>query len=240
MMKESGACRTKDASKMYTDGTYFDNNKTWHVEDSPWKAKQIQAIIEKNNIPITSICEVGCGAGEILKQLSQTIPRVCFTGYELSPQAFELCQSREDEKVKFYLKNILDENVFFDLLLCIDVFEHVEDYFGFLKSLKQKSKYKIFHIPLDLSVISILRGSLLLDRKSLGHLHYFTRETALETLKDCGYQVVDSLYTKSFIEIPVNTWKGKVAKPIYQIMFFLAPHFTVRLLGLSSLIVLAK
>ncbi len=33
---------------IYEDGKYLDNNPLWHEEDSPWKAKWIRGIIEKN------------------------------------------------------------------------------------------------------------------------------------------------------------------------------------------------
>ena len=79
--------------------------------------------------------------------------------------------------------------------MAIDVFEHVEDYFGFLRKLREKAEYKIFHIPLDLSVQTVLRSSpIIKGRKSVGHIHYFTKETALETLKDTGYEIIDYFY----------------------------------------------
>ena len=56
---------TKEAAEMYLDGTYLEHKPTWHVEDSPWKAKQIHTILSKNNIKPNTVCEVGCGAGEI-------------------------------------------------------------------------------------------------------------------------------------------------------------------------------
>ena len=37
-------------------------------------------------------------------------------------------------------------------LLMDTVLEHLEDYFGFLRKLKTRATYKVFHIPLDLSV----------------------------------------------------------------------------------------
>lgn len=64
-----------EADKIYTDGTYFEKNPTWHIEDSAWKANQIQKILSQNKIKPKSICEIGCGAGEILKQLSYALPK---------------------------------------------------------------------------------------------------------------------------------------------------------------------
>lgn len=37
-------------TQIYNDGTYHENNPTWHEEDSPWKALQIQKIIERNSL----------------------------------------------------------------------------------------------------------------------------------------------------------------------------------------------
>lgn len=52
--------------QIYDDGTYLTNNPTWHEEDSAWKSQQIMKIIDKNTLSFNTICEVGCGAGEIL------------------------------------------------------------------------------------------------------------------------------------------------------------------------------
>jgi hypothetical protein len=225
---------------MYVDGEYLDKNPTWHVEDSAWKAGQIHGILLKNDVKASLVCEVGCGAGEILKQLSLRMPTTQFYGYELSPQAFTLCASRKSEKVSYLLKDIADDDVFYDVLLCIDVFEHVEDYFGFVKLLKSKSKYQVFHIPLDISVSSVLRGTLIRARESMGHLHYFTPETALATLRDCGYEIVDHSYTKFFNELPAPRAITKIANIFRRVLFFISPDLMTKLMGGCSLIVLTK
>ena len=77
----------------------------------------------------------------------------------------------------------------------MNVIEHLEDYFSFLRDLQSKSHYKIVHLLLDLSVQSLLRPNGLLDnRRAYGHIHYFTKDVALEMLKDVGYEVVDWFY----------------------------------------------
>ena len=58
----------------------------------------------------------------------------------------------------------------------LDVIEHVEDYFSFLRDIRTKSSYKLFHIPLEVSVQGVLRGKIFLRNRDLyGHLHYFTK-----------------------------------------------------------------
>jgi Methyltransferase domain len=229
-------------AQIYEDGTYLDNNSSWHEEDSPWKAKQIDKIIKKNSLNPRTICEVGCGAGEILNQLSKLYVDGEFIGYEVSPQAFELCSKKSKSKLTFKFADLLkDDAAYFDIVMAIDVFEHVEDYFGFLRKLKERAEYKIFHIPLDLSVQTVLRSSpIIRDRKSVGHIHYFTKETALETLKDTGYSIADYFYTEGSLELPNRGWKANILKIPRKLAFSLNKDLAVRLLGGYSLMVLAR
>ena len=230
-------------NNIYKDGSYLEKNPTWHQEDSPWKAQQIIRILTKNNITPSTICEVGCGAGEILKCLNSELgDNVTFAGYEISPQAFEICSKKETNNLKFYLTDLLEEkNTTFDVVMAIDVFEHVEDYFGFLRKLRKKAKYKIFHIPLDLSVQSVLRGNNLLERrKGVGHIHHFTKETALATLKDTGYEIIDYFYTRSALELESKSIKCTILKLPRKLFFAASKDWAARVLGGFSLLVLAK
>ncbi len=241
MMDATQAKGFGEASGIYTDGGYLDHNASWHVEDSPWKAAQIIKMLRRNDLTFSTVAEVGCGGGEILRQLSLSFQATTFHGYELSPQAFELSRERASERVHFHLKNLTDEETSFDCLLCIDVFEHVEDYIGFLKVIRAKARYKIFHIPLDLSVSSVLRVQPILHaREAVGHLHYFSRETALATLRDCGYEIVDSFYTRGTLDLPSRSIKRKLANFPRRILHALSPDLAVRLLGGCSLMVLAR
>jgi hypothetical protein len=106
--------------------------------------------------------------------------------------------------------------------------------------LRSKAEYKIFHIPLDLSVSALLRNTLIKDRESLGHLHYFTPSTALATIRDCGYDVIDTMYTPSFADLPPKTFKARVAKFPRHILYKISPHLMSTLIGGSSLMVLTK
>jgi SAM-dependent methyltransferase len=230
-------------NEMYTQGEYLEKNPTWHVEDSSWKAKNIVKIIERNRLQFNSICEIGCGAGEILNQLYILMPNsVSFAGYEISPQAFELCQQRKKERLQFHLKNLLqDDKAYFDMVLAIDVVEHVEDYFGFLRNLRKKGKYKIFHIPLELSVQGLLRGSVLpRERQCCGHIHYFTKETLLETLIDTGHEILDYFYTAASVDLPAKSFNSLLAKLPRKILYKFSEDLAVRILGGYSLMVLTK
>ncbi len=229
--------------RIYEDGTYLQHNPSWHEEDSWWKAQKIKKIIQRNHLSPTTICEVGCGAGEILNQLLEQLSGdIEYVGYEVSPQAFELCRTKLKNRLTFVFRNLLEENErFFDLVLAIDVFEHVDDYLGFLRKLKTKGQYTIFHIPLDVSVQTVLRGwPLIWNRQHLGHLHYFTKDTALAALRDTGYEVIDHFYTSWALELPNRAWRRRLLRIPRKSMFMLSEDLAVRLFGGYSLMVLTK
>jgi len=228
---------------IYRDGTYLTRNPTWHAEDSAWKARQIADIRRTHAIRPTTLCEIGCGSGELLQRLSQHFQHdVPCVGYDISPQAYAMCRSKEREHLRFALKDLRDcEDGAFHTILAIDVFEHVEDYFGFVRELKKKAEYKVFHIPLDLSVQSVLRGSRLLHwRAAYGHLHYFTKDTALATLRDTGYDVIDHVYTSGSLELPPAGWKAALMRGPRRLFFRLNQNLAARLWGGFSFLVLAK
>ncbi len=227
---------------IYENGVYLENNPLWHVEESSWKVCQVMRMLNRHSLRPRTISDVGCGAGEVLRQLqSQMDPECLFCGYEISPQAFELCLSRANDRLQFKLLNIRQEKgVLFDLILALDVIEHLEDYFSFLRDIKPKSQYKIFHIPLDASIQTLLRPNGLLKRRNLyAHLHYFTKETALRTLEDVGYEVLDWCYTPRSIEFATAPME-KILKFPRKFFFALQHDLSVRVLGGFSLLALAR
>ena len=68
------------------------------------KLKKIIGILARNTLDTNSICEVGCGAGGVLYELSSQFSEKEFCGYEISPQAYELCARRDQrENLSFFI-----------------------------------------------------------------------------------------------------------------------------------------
>ena len=227
---------------IYNDGTYLRNNPEWHADDSSWKASHIADILARNAVVPRTVCEIGCGAGEVLRSLAARLPvETRYTGYEISPQAHRLCRGKSSENLQFRLANLLEEEAYYDVAMAVDVFEHVENYFDFLRCLRRKARYKVFHIPLDLSALALVRGGPLLDiRRSVGHLHYFTKDTALAALEETGYRVVDWHYTSGRTELPNLGWKTRLLKVPREALFRVNADVAARTLGGYSLMALAE
>ncbi len=229
---------------MYQNGAYLENNPSWHVEDSPWKATQIRSILERTGLKPKTVCEIGCGAGEILNQLHLHLgSEVSFVGYELSEAAYRMSLSRQKPGISFVHGDLFEnpDTTPFDLLLAIDVFEHVEDYYGFLRKCREKATRTVFNIPLDLSVQTVFRpGALLEERRRVGHLHYFTKETALASLTHAGFQIEDSALLCMHMEKSYRQVGKKLLNGSRQILSRYSRDLTARLLGGFSLLVVAK
>lgn len=234
----------QSSNDIYVNGEYFKNNPGWDVADAKWKVDVIVGLLQKNSIKPKQVIEVGCGAGENLVELlkrDNTIEKL--TGYDISPQAIELAAKKATDKISFYNEDVATkENLYADLMLVIDVVEHVDDYYGFLRKLKTKSDWFVFHIPLDLSRRTVMKPHVMLQqRQSVGHIHYYTKEIAEWALKDTGYEIVDWVYTKPVVDVqPAGSFKRFIKKTLRNISFDINRDWSVKKWGNYSMMILAK
>lgn len=232
------------SNDLYIDGTYYKNNPTWDSADACWKTDIILKILKKNKLTVTEVIEIGCGAGANLVELAKKdIQLLHLRGYDISPQAIELARKNESEKIVFFNEDLTEKTtVKTELMLVIDVLEHVDDFYGFLRKIKPKSSYFIFHIPLDLSCRTIMKPHVLLQqRETVGHIHYYTKDIVEWALQDTGYEIVDWLYTKPITDIqPADSVKRFIKKTLRQISFFINKDWSVKKWGGYSIMILAK
>lgn len=232
------------SNDLYTSGVYVENNPTMDIADAKWKVDIIYRLLQKNHIVASTVIEIGCGAGENLVELAKrddTINKLA--GYDISPQAIELASRKSTDKIGFFNKDlIIDENITTDLMMAIDVVEHIDDYYGFLRKLKNKSKYFVFHIPLDLSCRTVMKPHVLLQqRQSVGHIHYYTKEMVEWALNDTGYQVLDWAYTKPVVDTrPADSFKRSVKKTLRNLSFAINKDWSAKKWGGYSMMILAK
>ncbi len=226
----------------YESGEYLANNPTWDEEDSEWKADKVLKILDRNSIVPKSVVEVGCGAGGILAALHNVMPEVKYSGFDIAPDASKFWEKHAPKKIDFSVGDFLKaESKHFDVLLLLDVIEHVPNPFEFLLALRGRAEYYVFHIPLDLSASTVLREwTLLVGREKVGHIHYFTKGIALALLEECGYKVIDWSYTGAAFTVPRMTWKGLLIRPLRRLLFALNRDLGVRALGGDTIMVLAK
>ena len=226
----------------YESSDYLDANPSWDIEDSPWKAEHVINIMQGHALQPSKICEVGCGAGGVLAALRNNFPNARLTGYDIAPAAEKFWAKLKDKNIDFFVGNFFDLNKdHHNVILLLDVLEHVPDPHQFLVGIKPHTDYAIIHFPLDLSAFSVLREQpLLYVRRKVGHIHYFTKGLALELLKECGFEVVDCQYTGAAFTAPQRSLKTKMFGWLRRLFYLLNKDIGVRLLGGETLMVLAK
>ena len=237
-------------SQRYVDGGYLEHAPDWHAGDAAWKGSKVLEMIERHGLAPRSVCDIGCGSGDVLAQLHESMGTgTRFKGFDISPQAIAMARAKRAPNLDFEALDPARPNAeVFDLVLSLDVFEHVPDYLSFLDQLRSRGRHFIFHVPLDVHAFSVLRKSdyIMAMRKEYGHLHYFTLETALATLADTGYTVLDHFYTWDHETVSLTApellkrpWRWGV-QAADRALFALSPRLAASLRPHFNTLVLAR
>jgi trans-aconitate methyltransferase len=113
----------ENVDNIYKDKTYFNNNKNWHQEESPYKASFVQKSNKKNKISFNKYVDIGCGAGLVTEILAKNYPKSNFKGCGFSPDTKIFWDHRTKlDNLEFSNADITSEVEVYDLVICLDVF----------------------------------------------------------------------------------------------------------------------
>lgn len=226
----------------YLSQEYLRSNPTWDYEDGPWKAAFVVEILKYFRLFPQSICDVGCGSGTVLAALRHYYPESSLFGYDIAPAAQKFWSDYEKIDIHCQVGDFSKINdKHYDVLLLLDVIEHVANPFSFLIGLRGVANHFIFHIPLDLSAINILRETpILRQRNHAGHIQYYTKSIALSLLRECGYEIIHWRYSGAAFNSPHRTPKTLIASIMRRLLYFVSKDFGVRALGGETIFVLAR
>ena len=182
---EQGSCREGDALKKKSQ--YFEYTR-----------KEILPLLPDKP---SKVLEIGCGAGNTLVWLKNLKHCTWIGGVEISPEAVEIARGRLDAvyPVNIEQNNLSIQESTMDLILCLDVLEHMVDPWEVVKRL-----YKLLK-PGGALIVSIpnVRNQKVLfpllfkerwDYTDAGfldrtHLRFFVRETAIRLVESAGLKV---------------------------------------------------
>jgi trans-aconitate methyltransferase len=220
--------------ELYEDESYAG----WHTDDEPWKASTIARFLRLHLPQCSSIADVGCGTGGVIAGVKDLMPSTRVAGYEVAPIAVAKAK-RTYPNIEFFVG--FPEAQEFELIMMIDVVEHVEDCWRIVRDAHKCAPYLLVHIPLELNASTALRPqSLANSRRTLGHIHHFSEESACALLSECGYDIVASEITAATAELPATTMKRKLARGPRAIGKRISPSMTARVLGGFEVLIIAK
>ena len=175
----------------YLDGRYARDNPGWHAEDAPHKARAVHAVLTRLGWRRGLILDVGCGTGDVLRELAS------LGGAADEPPRWEgwdpFAPLRPETRgVRLVPRDPLRERPPADVALCLDVLEHLEAPGPALEALVAIAPRVVLRIPLEVSLRDVLRPAAALEaRRRYGHLHHWSRATALAMLQERGLTPVD-------------------------------------------------
>lgn len=235
--------RRHDATERYANGWYALDNPDWHEPDAPHKARAVAGLVRALGWRPRLVVDVGCGTGAVLAalrgELADASPGARWEGWDVAPEAIARASRREDPRLRFVLGDYTVDGPRADLALCLDTFEHTPDDVGFVAALAARADRLVLRIPLDLSVLDVLRPARALEaRRRFGHRHAYTRELAFAVLDEAGLEVLAWRHHRVPPDTP--TPRARLVDAVRRGLFAVAEAPTVRLLGGWSLLVAAR
>lgn len=134
--------------------------------------------------PIKSVLDVGCGMGVNLKVIRKHFPGLEMTGTDLSEDILHIAENYvgKDERIRYVPldigKRALDEQ--FDLVLCSQVLEHIEDDGAAIRNLASMTgKYLLITVP---------GGAYNSTSRLVGHYRHYKKGELVEKVLPHGFR----------------------------------------------------
>ncbi|MBI2722883.1 MAG: class I SAM-dependent methyltransferase [Bacteroidetes bacterium] len=197
-----------------------DNNIARH----PWELARFEIVnsllkdIIKNE-PGYNILDIGCGDIFFISKLCDLYPKANFYAIDIAFTDEIILKLKEQAKGKnIFLYKTLDEANFHltkpaDLVLLLDVVEHIEHDKLFLKSLYDNKA--ITDVTRIMITVPAYQGLFCSHDHFLGHYRRYTNVSLLNTINDSGFEKVKLGYFFSSLIGPriIQVLKEKLIKP---------------------------
>lgn len=183
------------------------NNPLRHGKQNSYygfaRPEAVDAVV-KNSLPTGKVLEIGCAGGATGRALKERLPVQSYVGIDISPEAAEVAKDHLDRVIVADIErtDLASEHGLnpgeFDLLLALDVLEHLYDPWDTLAELSRYLKpggHVVASLP-NIQNITILqdlikgewqyRDAGILDAT---HLRFFTREASKEMFSGAGLTI---------------------------------------------------
>jgi len=205
-----------DIEQLYLSGEYLRKNPSLHVEDSDWKAGIIAPFVDRfalihSRSPL-KVLDVGGGAGVLLSMIVERLRReagrpVTKYAIEFTPEMVEVQKSNNPD-LEHVEQGSIEATSFrakeFDLVLLIDVLEHLPNAETALREVRRIGRYAIVKIPLEdtlhFRLMNALRGGSLRRHaiESVGHVQSFSIATYRKAIHSVDGTILDERFTNIF------------------------------------------
>jgi 2-polyprenyl-3-methyl-5-hydroxy-6-metoxy-1,4-benzoquinol methylase len=139
---------------------------------------------ELSRLTFDSVLDAGCGQGTLLEMLARRYPSVQLSGSELSETALEACR-RQLPNATIYGMDLLKDDVLdehrCDVVISVQVLEHIEDDLLALRKLRQLCRRHV--------LVSVPGGKLDAHGQRNGHYRHYTKQSLCAVMRTAGFDV---------------------------------------------------
>ena len=182
---------------------YNSKNPVSRVLMNSFLTKATKLIKNINSKEIASICEIGVGEGELLKNIIKIFPKAKYSATDLSKRKVKDAENNlKKNMINFSVQNAEKLSKYrdneFDLVICCEVLEHVGNYKKVLKELKRISKkYVLLSVPNEpvWRVLNMVRGKYLSKfGNTPGHINHWNMISFEKLVKSEKFLIIDKKY----------------------------------------------
>lgn len=175
------------------------------------RARNVFSLIPKNR-QYARILDAGSGSGVFSFELGRRFPEARVLGIDFQKEAIEACMCIAEKtgvtNVEFRQEQIenMRENNTFDLVLCVDILEHIEDDLRALRGLSKAAApggILVLHVPALYRRYPVWKKSLNFDVETHVRVGYSPKEIR-EKVRQAGFLICESGFTYGFWETLAN------------------------------------
>ena len=180
------------AGERYTGDAYVNIHQNWHLGDSEGKAAELAPLFRAlpEALAGLTVVDVGTGAGGVPHALSMLLApdSPTFVGYEISEHAIRLGRDKFGDAVELRQRSFGERDGPFDVVMFIDVLEHLENPWEMLRHARGVARYMVVRQPL-LDNFGVFRhDKYRAQRDELGHITFFNHRSFLDIVTATGWK----------------------------------------------------
>jgi len=169
----------------------------WLSNKAVQRCDNIEYFLRKKSLTPSSILDLGCGTGAVVKELQSRKIGKEYLAVDYSKEAIEYLK-KNSRGIKTQVADLSSDKApikgFFDLVLVIHVLQHLEDPDNLIKNILNNIEfsYLIIEVPLEDLFINKITSMLgIHDKNPTGTLQFFNKKTVNDLLTSNGLSIVD-------------------------------------------------
>lgn len=187
------------------------------------RARNVFSLIPKDK-QYQRILDAGSGPGVFSFELGRRFPEARVLGIDLLEEAVKVCTCIGDKiganNVEFRQTSIenLEQRNAFDLILCVDILEHIQNDLSILQTLYNaaaKSGILVLHVPALYRRYPVWKKSLNFDVETHVRIGYKPEEIR-DKVKRAGFSLCESGFTYGFLETLSNNLSYMITRARMQ------------------------